>query len=284
MTEPDFSPRAHGADAAITAGRRRRAQRQLGSAGAAGAFALAAVLVATHPFSAAGRGSDSLRVAGDPPATAEPTPSAGVASAEPTAEPTASGTPTATDHSLGQSLGSGGNYGNGNGAPSAAPGDSSSPDPTDRVSAKPARSVVAFSAGEDCSTSGVPLNSVQWCGRYAGDASVARGGTARVAVDLCRPSAQGDGSVQFSNEDGAYLEVDSSASQPEWSSQDGRHVANTTETVTVKAGTCLRWTTTWDTRDRDGFRVRPGDYYVSYSFSYSNGSYSSSGGTLTVRP
>ena len=288
MTEPDFSPRPDGADAAISAGRRRRTHRQLGGAGAAAAFAVAAVLVTVHPFSAAG-GSDSLRVAGDPPASAQssadPTasPAAGPSSA-PSTDPTATPSPGASPGTEG-----GGSGEPGSGQPGAGPGDPSpAPVPTDgadapdRVSPPPVESVVPYSAGEDCATQPVPIGGPpEWCARYAGDTQVARGGTASIVVDLCRPSGTGSGEVVFSDEDGVEMQIDSSSTTV-WDSRDGRKVAPAHDSETVADGTCIRWTTTWDTRDRDGFRVRPGDYSVTFSIE-ADSSWTGNYGSISVR-
>jgi hypothetical protein len=104
-----------------------------------------------------------------------------------------------------------------------------------------------------------------WCLRYSGDPTVKRGGTATISADLCRLPGKGDGQWQFDDADGMSLEIrDSSNTDVKWTSHDGRKVDLEKSTVTVAEGTCLRFTTTWDTRDRDGFRVRPGDYAVNF--------------------
>lgn len=283
MNEPDFSPRLDGAELAISAGRRRRHHRQLGSASAVAAVAVLAMVVAAGPFHPQ-RGRDSIQVAGDPAASSEPTPdpSASAApSADPTAEPTAD--PSANAGGGPQPVG-GGSGGGEYGDPTAEPDDSASPDPSDdtaeRVSAQPVESVVPYSAGEDCAASPVPIGGPpQWCARYSGDTKASRGGVATISVDLCRPAGTGQGEVIFSDEDGITMEI--SGSETVWTSRDGRTVAKAHDTETVEEGTCLRWTTTWDTRDRDGFRVRPGDYSVSYSIEGDAG-WSGSYGSLTV--
>jgi hypothetical protein len=294
VTEPDFTPRASGADAAISAGRRLRNKRQLGGAGAAAAVAAFAILVAAHPFSTGDRGSDSLRVA-EPPASAAPTPTEGQAepTESPTSEPTDEPTPEPTPD---------------NGGAEPTPSDEASdPPPSDddpgvdptaspddsyegptRISPQPERSTVPYTDSNSCTQDplAVPGQSVQWCLRYSGDTSVKRGDTARISADLCRLPNQGDGQWQFSDEDGLAFDI-GTGSTTFWTSHDGRKVASTEWTVTVSEGTCLRFTTTWDSRDRDGFRVRPGNYYVGYSFSGSSatGGYSSSSSeSFTVTP
>jgi hypothetical protein len=285
VTEPDFSPRADGAEAAISAGRRRRTQRQLGGAGGAAALALVAVLVATHPFASAG-GTDSLRVAGDPTASGEPSPGA----AEPTANPTHAPTPepTTTDRTGGGPIGSGSGYGDpGSVDPTTAPEPSSSPDTPDRVSQPPTRTTVVYTSDPDCEQQPALPTDSPWCLRYSGDPTVKRGGVATISADLCRLPGRGAGQWQFDDADGMWLEVrDSSNTDVKWSSQDGRKVAAEASTVTVAAGTCLRFTTTWDTRDRDGFRVRPGDYNVNFAASgraTADNYPSSSGDVITVQ-
>ena len=283
MTEPDFHPRVDGAEQAIAAGRRRRTHRQLTSASAVADVAVLAMLVAAGPFHPE-RGRDSIQVAGDPAASSEPTPDPS-ASAEPSTEPTAepSADPSANAGGGPQPVGGGG-YGGEYGDPSESPEPDESDAPPARVSPQPVRSVVAYSDGEDCATTPtVPIGaSDTWCVRYSGSTTVARGATATIAFDLCRPSASSDADVTFADEDGMAMDV-SNSTDTLWSSQDGRKVAKAQEQVTVKSGTCLRWTTTWDTRDRDGFRVRAGDYYVGYNLNADVG-FSGNYGSLTVTP
>lgn len=285
-TEPDFSPRADGMEQAIRAGRRRRAQRQFGGAGAAALVAVFALLVTLHPF-AGTAASDSIRVATDPTSSAEETPGPGEPSAEPTdetdpPEPTPSASPTDSEH--GGVSEAGGPYQH-----PQEPGDAEpTEDPTedsDRVSPQPEHSTVAYSSSSDCAQDpiAVPGQTTMWCLVYSGDTTVKRGGIATVSADLCRLPNQGAGTWTFNDQDGMAFQVEGGTT--EWSSQDGRKVNQEDWTVSVDAGTCLRFTTTWDTRDRDGFRVRPGDYYVDFQVSGSSetGGYtSSSSATLTV--
>lgn len=276
MIEPDFHPRFDGAEQAIAAGRRRRTQRQLGGASAVAAIAVLAMLIAAGPFRPE-HGRDSIQVAGDPAPTAEPT-SEDSSSPAPTAEPTAEPSPEPSANRGGGPQPLGGGDSGENSDPYSHPRPEESDEPSARVSPQPVRSVVAYGDGEDCAAPGtLALTEIQWCGRYSGDTTVKRGGVATIAVDLCRPAAQGDGTVEFSDEDGVEMSI-----TDVWDSRDGRKVATTREQVLVKAGTCLRWTTSLDTRDREGFRVRPGDYGVQFGFNYTNGSYASSGGGLTV--
>lgn len=282
MTEPDFSPRLDGVEQAIRVGRRRRTHRHLSSAGAVAAVAVVAMLVAAGPFPT-DAGRDSLNVAGDPTATGEPSPDpsgSATPSSEPSAQPSTS--PDAGNRGGGPQPVGGGGYGNQYADPSASPDDSQSPEPPSRISPPPVRTVVAYSAGTDCATTPtVPVGSSDtWCVRYSGSTTVVRGGTATIAADLCRVASAGDGVVTFSDEDGMALDVSNSADTM-WSSQDGRKIAKADEKVTVQGGTCLRWTTTWDTRDRDGFRVRTGDYYVGFNLT-ADVAWSGSYGSLTV--
>lgn len=282
MTEPDFTPRLDGVERAIRAGRRRRTQRHLGGAGALAAAAVVVMLVAAGPLPT-DAGRDSIRIAADP--TGEPTTQPG-ATSEPSPEPSTepSADPSQEPGNTGggpQPVGGGGGGGGEYADPSAGPDPDETEEPPSRVSPQPERSVVAFSAGEDCTTSSVPVATAPaWCVRYSGATTVARGAVATIAFDLCRPSADGD--VTFADEDGMVMEVGNSSATM-WSSQDGRKVAKAEETVTVKGGSCLRWTTTWDTRDREGFRVRAGDYYVGYGLN-ADSSYSGSFGGITVTP
>lgn len=280
MTEPDFAPRADGLEQAIRAGRRRRAQRQFGGAGAAAAVAAFALVMSLHPF-AAGSPSDSLRVGIDPTASAGETPGGGEPSAEPTdktnaPDPTRSATPTDTDHG-GISQG-GGPYSNpqdpANGEPTTEP----TADAPDRVSPQPEHSTVALVANSDCQQNpvAVPGQATEWCLHYSGDTTAKRGGTATISADLCRMPGQGTGTWTFDDQDGMEFEVDGTST--EWTSQDGRKLDTKDWTATIEANTCLRFTTTWDTRDRDGFRVRPGTYdaYFAVSGQPTSGSWSSS--------
>jgi hypothetical protein len=102
-------------------------------------------------------------------------------------------------------------------------------------------------------------------------------------MEMCRVPISGDGTLTFSD----TREVDFEALAPStgkavWRAGQGERFRSPGHTVTVKAGTCLRWTSTWDTIAPDGFYAPPGDYDMSVGVTTDNTSFGASGATLTL--
>jgi hypothetical protein len=73
-----------------------------------------------------------------------------------------------------------------------------------------------------------------------------------------------------------------SSGDNEWYAGQGEKYRSPGPTVTVSAGHCLRWTSTWDTIGPDGFYVVPGNYGLSYGVEASSSSTSSTGMNFTI--
>jgi hypothetical protein len=259
VAEPLFLPTEAGArDVLRRARRRRRRQVALAALGVAAAT-LAGTLAA---FPATGVGTDRVTVvptsptpqpserAGHPDAvatehkaaapahgTAPVPPASGVVAPEPRTQdaPASSPTPTA---------------------------------PTHRKSAAAPirRTTVSYRSGCDPTTT----DGVGWCERYSGPATARRKHPVAFSLDLCRLPVAGDGRVTFGNSREVSLELFNSNADREWQAGQGERYRATTHTVTVRAGTCLRWTSSWDTVGPDGFYAPPGAYDLSYGLNDSD--------------
>ncbi len=160
----------------------------------------------------------------------------------------------------GGSSGSTGPGAGGNPLPAPSPSDSPTPyAPTKRHSAKAPinRTVVNYNVACDAT-----YDVQGWCEVYSGPTQATRKHPFALSMELCRPSVVGDGTIQFDDSRQIQLIVYDSSGNQVWAAGQGERYANTTSSVVVKAGTCLRWTSSWDTIEPDGFYAPPGDYSI----------------------
>ncbi|HET6910375.1 MAG TPA: hypothetical protein VFH54_13620, partial [Mycobacteriales bacterium] len=95
-----------------------------------------------------------------------------------------------------------------------------------------------------------------------------------------RPSVDGDASVSFYDTREIDLELSDGDGTTDWVAGQGEQNRQVDHSVLVRGGTCLRWSSTWDTIAPDGFYAPPGDYDISYAVDSSDVSMSTSGPVL----
>jgi hypothetical protein len=122
---------------------------------------------------------------------------------------------------------------------------------------------------------------VGWCVVYSGPSTVRRKHAATLSMELCRVPVAGDGQMTFYDTREVDLSVSDGDGKLFWQAGQGGRNINKEHTLTVRGGTCLRWSAVWDTIGRDGFYAPPGNYYVSYSPD-SGDQVTGGGQTLTV--
>jgi len=147
------------------------------------------------------------------------------------------------------------------------------PLPSARSSAEPAPSVVTATgfrrstvtdpAASSCAyqPSSAPSG---WCLDYSGPSASRAGMPVFLSVDICRIRGLGAGTLHFGDAQEADIWVYGSEAQ-HWQWSHGRQFAATPHTIRVAAGTCLRWTTRWTTRDDNGQLLPRGSYSISVS-------------------
>ncbi|MBV9097863.1 MAG: hypothetical protein JO079_07390 [Frankiaceae bacterium] len=164
----------------------------------------------------------------------------------------------------------------------SGPRRSSSPAPTAPVKRHSAnapikRTTVAYNSACD------PTYDVQaWCEIYTGPTQARRKHTVTLSMELCRPSVVGDGTITFTDTRQVLLELDDGSGTEVWRAGQGLAYKNTTSSVVVRAGTCLRWTSSWDTISADGFYAPPGSYTVTFGVDSNDVTSTTTGNTLTL--
>lgn len=263
----DFLPTDDGATAVLRAGRRRRLAKLTGAGSSTLAVALGIVLVLSG-----GQGSqpDQLVPAEDSPsptvsASARPAPSPSpVASA-------ARGQARASEGPLDPVLGT------------PAPGATSAPPAQHRTAAKRVSPITrvtrAMDQGDLCD--GDPnVAAYGYCLRAFDPGVVHRGQTVALGGEVCVPATGRTTTMQPETTREADIRVSSSFGVL-WQGGEGVRYTRPGPTITVEPGTCVGWTSPWDTRDRDGFVVPPGTYDLTLGIGANSG-VSTWGGTITV--
>jgi hypothetical protein len=151
--------------------------------------------------------------------------------------------------------------------------------PTKRHSANApiSRSTVGYNAACDAT-----YDVQGWCEIYSGPTQARRKHPVTLSMELCRPSVVGDGTIHFSDTRQVLLELSDGGGKVVWQAGQGIKYKNTTSALVVKAGTCLRWASSWDTIAANGFYAPPGDYTVSFGVDSSDVSTFTSGDTVTL--
>ena len=253
----DFPVRPGGADAVLAAARVRRLRRALASGGVALALASVplAVVVGT------GDTRDDSLVAVSPTATSQPSETPG--SASPTA-------PSSSEPASSPSAGAPSPASSQPAAPDASEEPespvisrpSTTPRPPRRSAAAPVtRSTATIETGDLCN-GGLTDATSSWCARYTGPATAKRGQTVVLSFELCRYPTAGDATITYEGE----LEVDAyvgSQDAPDWRAGQGIAYSSAPHSEVLRAGSCIVWSSPWDTRGADGFLVVPGEYSFS---------------------
>lgn len=257
----DFPVRPGGADAVLAAARVRRLRRALASGGAA--LALAAVplvvavgtgdtrddsLVAVSPTSTAqpSEGAPSATLSGSPTSSSDPTPLPSSGEASPTASSPAA--PAASEEAESSVI--------------SRPATPPRP-PRQSAPAPVTRSTATIETGDLCN-GGLTDATSSWCARYTGPATAKRGQTVVLSFELCRYPTAGDVTITYQGE----LEVDAyvgSQDSPDWRAGQGIAYSSAPHSEVLQAGSCIVWSSPWDTRGADGFLVVPGEYTFSGS-------------------
>jgi len=283
MTEmrPTFFPSPDGVRDVMRRARARRRRRALVTSGG---FAVVAA-VAGVLIGAAGTGSSADRLTVVP---AGPD-NGGSQSAPSSTGPTAHARPTSPSGVGTQASGPvlpGGNgpaagpSGSNNAFPVPKPSPSSTPyAPTKRHSADApiSRSMVGYNAACDAT-----YDVQGWCEVYSGPVQGQRKHPVTLSMELCRPSVVGDGTVHFTSTRQISMQLSDSTGTTVWHAGQGITYQNKNFALTVRAGTCLQWKSTWDTISSTGFYAPPGSYTVSFGLDSSDVSTVTGGDTLTL--
>jgi len=268
---PMFVPTADGVRDVLDRARTRRRRRiALTAAGATAALTVGAV-VAIAP--GAGAGADRLHVEPASPApTAPPT-------APPSPQQTTSSAPTPSHPPISTSTAVG--PGSAVVRPFAPQPPADSPTPTAPAHRHSAPApITRTTVGYDAAACDATNDVVGWCIVYTGPDSGRRKHPVHLSMELCRPQVNGDGSIHFDDTREIDLELFAPDGSVQWRAGQGVRYASPGRTVVVRAGTCLRWVSTWDTIAPDGFYAPPGDYSISYALDSSDVGTSYGGITL----
>jgi hypothetical protein len=282
MTEvrPTFMPSPDGVRDVMRRARARRRRRTLVTTGG---FAVAAAITGVL-IGAAGTGTGADRLTVVPAGPHQPAPHQVPGSTGPTAHARPSSPSSVGPAGSGSVLpgNPSGHNGTTTGNPYAQPrpSDVATPyAPTKRHSANApiTRATVGYNSACDAT-----YDVQGWCELYTGPSQARRKHVVTLSMELCRPSVVGDGTVHFYDTRQAYLELDDYNGNKVWQAGQGLKYKTTTTAVVVKAGTCLRWSSSWDTISADGFYAPPGDYSVTFGLDSSDVSSTTGGDILTL--
>lgn len=260
MTD-DFIVRPGAADAVLAAARARRLRRALATA--AVALGLGVVPLVLVTLNADGR-DDSLTAVRP---ELSPTPSAPISSASPlpAASASATGTPDTTpapgtglpSSTSDPRVGSGARP---QGSPSPVEGTNGGR-PVRRSAAAPiSRTTSTIETSDLCDAGTTDTTRTGWCSRYTGPSTATRGRAVVLSFELCRYPQAGDARVDYDSGLEIQAEIAGSADQSRWRAGQGVTYGAQPHGEVIRAGTCVGWSASWDTRDQDGFLVVPGDY------------------------
>jgi hypothetical protein len=121
------------------------------------------------------------------------------------------------------------------------------------------RETVPYAADSCQYPAGVLGASGGWCTGSPGAFSTRTGESVALRVLLCRPTGSGARDARFDFAREAVFRVYGGSPERSWTSS--KEQDRQPHTVTVQAGTCLRWTVVWDARD-DGAEVLPPGRYT----------------------
>jgi hypothetical protein len=237
---------------------RRRRRQQVGVL-ATGAAACAAVLAVTV---ASGGAVESLGVTpahpidGQAPAVTAPGRGGGpdvVAPAAPAETPSTSTDTTRTDNATA-------------GAPDAqaaapASGTTSTAHRKAGSEVGPPHTTVAYDPSRGCAGAG-PTATQGWCGYYDGALSGRSGQRVELAQTLCRLPGRAAGTLRVDTGEHAEFSVRTKDNYDVWDWAKGRRFSPRGATFTVAAGSCLRWSVSWNIVNDAGRPIAAGAYQL----------------------
>ncbi len=254
MTEP-FVPTKDAADTVLRRGRQRRRAKVVGATGSSLLTLLVAVVLVNRAGVVDGQEQRLIPASTAPSdvatALAAPNPKVLAPSASPSPQTVASPGPldqlTATP----------------------TPGATAPPPAQERRTSRrtsPIRRGTGTIGATDVCRDGATVASRGACVRALPIPAVRRGVPVSLGGEFCVLAASQPQTVQFPD----TREIDLSVSGPGavlWEGGEGIRNTRPGREVTVQPGRCLRWTSVWDTRDREGFVVPPGDYLFVFRIS-----------------
>jgi hypothetical protein len=286
MTEvrPAFFPSADGVRDVMRRARARRRRRALVTTG--GFAVVAAVTGVLIGAAGTGTGADRLSVvpagpdhSGSQSAPSSTGPSAHARPSPSSVRPAGSG-PVLPGQQPSNGDGGSGSAGHDDAFPAPTPTPSTTPyAPTKRQSADAPITRTTVGYNTDCDAT---YDVQGWCELYTGPSQGRRKHVVTFAMELCRPSVVGDGTVHFTSTRQVYLQLSDSNGEKVWQAGQGIAYKNKTFALVVKAGTCLRWTSSWDTIAANGFYAPPGGYTVSFGLDSSDVSTVNGGDSFTL--
>jgi hypothetical protein len=245
MPEPTFHATDSGATDAVRRGNRLRLRSATATLGTVG---LLTAVVLLAPWRGP-TGVDALTPARDPAPRPAPSGAAsGLPGSTPTPSPKTPEQAPLAPASPAAALGS----------PSPVP--TSVPSATSAVRTSPITRSTSTIRSDDLCQEDPTAAAAGWCLRYTGPATARRGHPVALSQALCRLGTHPAATVTFRTTREALLSVSGGAA--DWAAGQGERYTSPGRTVTVPPGTCLVWTSSWDTRGRDGFLVTPGTYDV----------------------
>ena len=272
-TPPVFVPTAEGAEAVVRAARRRRRLQAAAATGAAAAVILGAAgsLAFGGPSPSADRlDTTNGGVAHSPsplPSSAATTPPAPLAGSHVAVSvaPRPVGSTTVV--------------------PPGADGSAVTPRPVKSV--QPAeRSPITHGSGsiaaDDLCSDNSGFAAFGWCVRYVGPSTVKRGHVTTLSGELCRLASYPAASISFTSTREVDMYVEDSRGTAKWQAGQGISYRRPGRTTTVAGGSCIVWSSPWNTRGPDGFLVPPGDYGVSIGIESTNTNLPSVGTSIQV--
>jgi hypothetical protein len=103
-----------------------------------------------------------------------------------------------------------------------------------------------------------------WCLRPDDPGTVHRGTPARLGGVLCLLNTAKATTLDLPDTREADIETSSYGGGVLWQGGEGLTYRSPGPRLTFAPGQCVRWTSMWDTRDREGFVVPPGDYFMDF--------------------
>ena len=261
----DFLPTEDGATAVLRAGRRRRTAKLTGASSSTLAVVLGIALVLTG---GTGARHDELV-----PADESPRPSATV-TATPTSSPVVAATSRPVSPGEGPAdpvLGTG------------SPGATAAPPAQHRSTAKrisPITRVTRVMDQTDLCDGDPNVAAYGYCLRAFDPGAIHRGHPVAIGGELCVPATGRTTTIHSDTTREVDITI-SDSSGVLWQGGEGLRYTSPGPTITVEPGNCVGWTSPWDTRDREGFVVPPGDYDLTIGLGANSG-VSVWGGSVTV--
>ena len=121
-----------------------------------------------------------------------------------------------------------------------------------------------------------------WCVRYTGPQTVRRGFVTTLSGEVCRLASYPAATITFASTREVDLRVLDQQTNTKWQAGQGINYRRPGRSVVVAGGSCIVWSSPWNTRGPDGLLVPPGDYSASVSVESSDTSLPSVGTGIRV--